>query len=54
MAYPLVKAFSHLPEHALEEMIEWLNDYNRPSAVVRAIVRESVKLALQQKMEANQ
>jgi len=52
--YPLVKAFSHLPEHALENIIEWLNNYNHPSAIVRAIVRESANLALQQKMEADQ
>jgi len=50
----IVEAFSHLPAHALENIIEWLNNYHHSSVLVRSIVRESANLALQQKMEADQ
>jgi len=52
--YPMVEAFSHLSTDALENMIEWLNDYNHPSAIVLAIVRESARLAVIQKTEATE
>ena len=49
--YPIVEAFSHLSREQLEDMIQFLNNYEHPSAIVRAIVRESATLALRQKTE---